>query len=336
MAVNENTNRNINPAIYYNGNTLLSKNALINFIIGERGNGKTYFFKKWAIKDFIKNKNEWIWLRRYDTEFDDISLYFNDIAHEFPNVEFKVGSGKFYINGEVAGYYFPLSKHLTKKSIPYPNVNKIIFDEFIIPKGNYHYLPKEVDVFFETVETIARLRDVRCFLVANAVTEINPYFTYFNLKLEGRFTRQGDILVEKTESADYREVKKDTRFGKVIAKTDYGKYAINNEFVNDNHDFIMKRTENAKILFNININGKLLGIWCDYKNGKLFASFKTDTEQVTICFTTDDMKPNYLMLNSRSNNLKVLKNAISYGYLYYESFKVKTYMLEVIKLLNIK
>lgn len=336
MAVNENLNQKINPAIYYNGNTLLSKNALINFIIGERGNGKTYFFKKWAIKDFIKNKNEWIWLRRYDTEFDDISLYFNDIAHEFPNVEFKVGSGKFYINGEVAGYYFPLSKHLTKKSIPYPNVNKIIFDEFIIPKGNYHYLPKEVDVFFETVETIARLRDVRCFLVANAVTEINPYFTYFNLKLEGRFTRQGDILVEKTESADYREVKKDTRFGKVIAKTDYGKYAINNEFVNDNHDFIMKRTEFAKIMFNININGKLIGIWCDYKQGKLFASFKTDATQITICFTTDDMKPNYLMLNSRSNNIKVLKNAISYGYLYYESFKVKTYMLEVIKLLNIK
>lgn len=336
MAELVNYNRQVNTDIYYNGSTLLSKNALINFVVGERGNGKTYFFKKWCIKDFLKNGAEFIWLRRYDTEFDDISLFFNDIAHEFPNVEFKVGKGKFYINDKVAGYFFPLSKHLTKKSIPYPNVTKIIFDEFIIPKGNYHYLPKEVDVFFETVETIARLRDVRCFLIANAVTEINPYFTYFNLKLEGRFTRVGDICVEKTDSADYRQVKKDTRFGKLISKTEYGKYAIENEFVNDNHEFIEKRTQNAKIMFNISINNKLIGIWCDYKEGKLYASFKTDAMQTTVCFTNDEMKPNYLMLNSRSNNIKTLKNAISYGYLYYESFKVKTYMLEVIKLLAIK
>lgn len=329
-------NKQVNTSIYYNGQTLLSKNALINFIVGERGNGKTYFFKKWCVKDFLRNGNEFVWLRRYDTELDDIDLFFNDIAWEFPNHEFAVKGGKFYVDKKVCGYYFPLSKAITKKSIPYPNVTKIIFDEFLITKNNYHYLSKEVESFLDTVETIARLRDVRCFLIANAISEVNPYFTYFNIQLTGRFTRIGDILVERTDSADYRVVKKDTRFGKLIQNTSYGRYAIENEFVNDNHEFIEKRTEFARNIFNISINNKLIGIWIDYKVGKVYASFKYNPEMATICLTNEEMRPNYLMLNSRSNNLKMLKNAISYGYLYYESFKVKTYMLEVLKLLNIR
>ena len=33
----------------------LSYNALFNFVVGSRGCGKTYGFKKWAAEDFIKN-----------------------------------------------------------------------------------------------------------------------------------------------------------------------------------------------------------------------------------------------------------------------------------------
>lgn len=32
----------------------LSYNALFNFVVGSRGCGKTYGFKKWAAEDFIK------------------------------------------------------------------------------------------------------------------------------------------------------------------------------------------------------------------------------------------------------------------------------------------
>lgn len=327
---------NINNAIYYSNHELLTRNALFNFIIGERGNGKTYSFKKWSIDDFLKNKNEFVWIRRYDTELDDIGLFFNDIRNQYPTHEFEVKGGCFYIDKKVAGYYFPLSKAITKKSIPYPNVTKIIFDEFIIDKGSYHYLPKEVDLFLEVVETISRLRDVRCFLIANSISEINPYFTYFNLRCEGRFTKFGDILVEKTQSLHYREVKRNTRFGKIINNTDYGRYAIDNEFIRDNHEFIEKKPENAKNLFNIVVNKKTLGIWADSRNTKIYASFKYNPSLVTLSLTTDDMRPNMFLLKGRSYNLTLLKNAITYGFLYYESFKVKAQMLDVIKLINIR
>ena len=38
--------------MYYSRNDLLSYNALFNFVVGERGTGKTYQFKDWCINDF--------------------------------------------------------------------------------------------------------------------------------------------------------------------------------------------------------------------------------------------------------------------------------------------
>ena len=43
--------------MYYNYNNLFSRNAMFNFIIGERGVGKTYGILKKAVKDFIKTKD---------------------------------------------------------------------------------------------------------------------------------------------------------------------------------------------------------------------------------------------------------------------------------------
>lgn len=74
--------------IYLDLNRTLSYNALFTFIIGNRGGGKTYGFKQWAINDFIKNKKQFIYLRRYKTELIDVNKFFADIQHEFPNFHY--------------------------------------------------------------------------------------------------------------------------------------------------------------------------------------------------------------------------------------------------------
>ena len=163
--------------MYYSRNDLLSYNALFNFVVGERGTGKTYQFKDWAISDFIKNKNQFVYVRRYKTEFKDIGNFFDDMIKKYPEHEFSVAHGKFYIDKEIAGFYIPLSTSITKKSVAYPNVNKIGFDEFILEKSTLHYLPNEVNAFLGLYETIARDRNnVRVMFMANSVTLINPYF----------------------------------------------------------------------------------------------------------------------------------------------------------------
>lgn len=327
----------MNPLFYYNPQKLLSYNCLWNFINGERGNGKTYAFKKLCIDRFIKAKEEFIWLRRYETELDDINLFFNDIKDKYPNHEFSVKGGKFYTDNEICGYYFPLSKGLTKKSIPYNKVKRIVFDEYIIEKSNYHYLHNEVKCLLDLYETVARTRDVYLYCVANSISELNPYHLYFNMKATGHFTKiKDDIMLETTESIEYRQVKEQTRFGKMIKGTDYEKYAIHNQFVNDNKTFIEKKTPKSQNRFNIKYGNRIIGIWVDTNVGKIFCCSKYNATLPTYCITVNDLEPNYLILKAKSNYMTMLKNAYEYGYIYYEDMKIKGIMMNVQKYMNIK
>ena len=234
--------------IYLDLNRTLSYNALFTFIIGNRGGGKTYGFKQWAINDFIKNKKQFIYLRRYKTELIDVNKFFADIQHEFPNHEFKIRGKEFLIDDEVAGWAVALSTALTKKSVPYPNVNKIGFDEFLIAKSAIHYMSNEVMSFLEFYSTVERLRtgnlsdDVRVIFMGNNISIINPYFQYFKLKpnLNKEFTRKGDILIQYYSNIEYIQKMKQTRFGKLIEGTEYANYAIENKSLTEKEEFIEK------------------------------------------------------------------------------------------------
>lgn len=55
-------------SMYYNADDTLSRNRLFNFVVGARGAGKTYGAKKRAIKNFTEKGEQFVYLRRYDTE----------------------------------------------------------------------------------------------------------------------------------------------------------------------------------------------------------------------------------------------------------------------------
>lgn len=235
------------------------------------------------------------------------------------------------------GFYSPLSKGITKKSVSFPKVNKIIFDEFLITKGNYHYLKNEVQCYFDMYETIARLKTVKAYFIANSTSEINPWWSFFGIKTTGRFTKvKTDLIVETTDSVDYRQIKRQSRFGKLIEGTEYAQYSIENKFVFDNKEFIEEKTPNSRNAFNVVYNRTTIGIWIDTTQGKIYCSRKHNPDLPNYCITTEDMKPNYLILKASSNYLKMLKNAFEMGYIYYENIKVKGIMTEVRKYLNIK
>jgi spore photoproduct lyase len=207
--------------MYYNGNEALTHNKLFNFIVGNRGSGKTFWSKEWAIKDYIKNKNQFVYLRRYKEELKAKSKFFDDINYKFPDIEFKIKGQNILINDEIAGTFMSLSTAKINKSNAYPNVNKIIFDEFILDKGYYHYIPDEVVNFLELYETISRMRidsetmkevnPVRVFFLSNAITVSNPYFLYFNMRVnpDKKFQHfKDDLLVELVANRDFIEMKK--------------------------------------------------------------------------------------------------------------------------------
>lgn len=86
-----------------------------------------------------------------------------------------------------------------------------------------YYLHNEVDVFLNLIETIARMRDVRVFLLGNAGNIItNPYFLYFDLQIpyntDIKTYKDGLILLQYMKNEEYRQAKANTRFGKLVAR----------------------------------------------------------------------------------------------------------------------
>ena len=87
----------MNKEMYYNPSKLLSYNAFLSLVIGERGVGKTYGFKKFCINHYIKKKKKFAWLRRFGTDLGETfgdpkepDKFFKGIKTEFPKHDFSV------------------------------------------------------------------------------------------------------------------------------------------------------------------------------------------------------------------------------------------------------
>ena len=172
--------------MFYNYNKILSYNAFINILIGERGVGKTYGASKMVTNRFIKRKEEFAYIRRYKPEIKKaVPQFFEALKNnnEFPNHNLYTKNNKFYCDDEICGHAMTLSTAQDLKSSNFSKVTTIIFDEFIIEEGQKkYYLQNEVLVFLNLIETIARMRDIKVFMLANpANIYTNPYFLYFDL-----------------------------------------------------------------------------------------------------------------------------------------------------------
>lgn len=267
--------------MWYDVNETLSHNKLLNFVVGQRGVGKTYSCKRKVIQSFLRNGAQFVYLRRYDTElkYSQIEHFFSDIEHEFEGHEFQVKKGGVFTCDDMTmGWAISLSKAAQYKSVPFPKVDWIIFDEFIIDQGLIRYLPNEVETFNEMYSTIARLRDVKVLFLSNAITFTNPYFLYFDLRIPPNavFYKRGDILVHYVANPEYIEAAQSTRFGQIIQETNYGKYAIENQFLRDSDAYIRSLPPFSKCIGVIKIEGKDVGIF-ETKFGSYYLSSKYDS-----------------------------------------------------------
>lgn len=328
--------------MWYDIGKTLTYNCLFNFVIGNRGSGKTYGAKKRAIKQFLDKGYQFVYLRRYKEELDETAeSYFNDILlnEEFPNISIKYSAGEYYINDQLAGYAMALTKAKDYKSISYPMVYLIIFDEFLIEDTGYsRYLKNEVKHFLNFYMSIDRYRGCTVFFLANSVSMINPYTLYFDLQLPygSNIVRKGDVLLQLVQDSEFIENRKNTRFGKLIAGTEFAEYAIENKFVDDNKTFVQKKTEKAQYYFTFVYKGISYGVWVDWQAGKMFVSENVDPScRLVYSLTVEDHTPNTLLLSqiNKTHLFKTFVDNFKLGNVYYESMKIKSMTYEVIKML---
>lgn len=327
-------------SIYYDSTALLSYNCVFNFVIGNRGGGKTFDAKKKCINRFKKKGKQFVWVRRYQTEIDTLTEFWADIAPFFPDDKLTKEGNKLYINGDLAGYLVALSTSMQLKSVAFPLVATIVFDEFIIDKGRISYLKNEAHVFMELFETIARTRDnVTALFLGNAISIVNPYFEHFKIKplLNQRFTIKDGVCIEFYFNEEFIKMKESTRFGQLIKNTSYGEYNMFNKFLRDSDSFIAPRpvTANYK-MYQFIIDGFKYSMWRDVRMQAYYidTSFEDNFGQWRTWVNDPNLMNNndqsHILLKKTSVIVKQLQRLIEYGDIYFCDQNAKQRFYEIV------
>ena len=352
---------NIDTSMFWDPRRTLTHNMLFNVIVGNRGGGKSYGAKQWAIDNFIKNKEQFGYIRRYKEDLrEPMVQFFKDIEWQYPDYEFKTDSKYFYIrlkpadekqkwtDEDIAGYGFTLSTASNKKSISYPDITTLIFDEFLLDKGNQIYLPDEPIKLLNLYETVARPgtqhKRVVLFMLANALSITNPYFLFFGLKMPTKQDKNGKyiwkhptkpILVEDVKNDKFIDNKKNTEFGALVDGTKYADYSINNKFLLDDSTFIEKKSPKARYYFTFIYKDKKFGVWADFNEGKMWVSKDIDPSFILVyTLTLKDHQPNTMFLKSksRSSHFKTFIENYKIGNVRFENMDIKNMCYEVIQM----
>ena len=259
-----------------------SYDKFLNFILGGRGIGKTYGFKKDAIKRFKTKGEQFFYIKRHKTDMQNIDTFLNDMIENFPKDKFKISAGKkftrFYINGLEMGYAMPLSLYANLKSSSFNKVTTIIFDEFLPEKGGYNmYIPNEVEIFLNMVDSIFRQRNGHVYLLANKTSISSPYFSYFNITVNANkefntfnFNDSVKQILIQNCGDDYSKGDGEkSRFQTLIQGTRYGDYN-SGEFAYDTNDFIAKKEKTARYFATLYLDGFYYGVYIDTMLGKFY------------------------------------------------------------------
>lgn len=208
---------------YYSIDKLMNLNTTYAISFGERSRGKTYSALLYGIKTVVNSnyKDQFVYLRRFDKDITvpNCKNLFTAIEEngeitkitngKWTNIEYRAGCWYFYkidkkgnkVKSDKAfAYAFALRQFEHFKSLSFPNVRFICFDEFISRIG---YLSGEFQIFLNTVSTLVRDRDdVRIVLLGNTVSLDAPYFHSMGIYYKVKEMKVGSTLLFKSENSN--------------------------------------------------------------------------------------------------------------------------------------
>lgn len=181
-----------------------------------RSNGKSYSVKHECLNQFALNGSQFIYLRRWDTEIKKakVEQYFADcdikgIFGRNGYIECVSGKLLLYLEKEkgtyeynkplVIGYACALVTQAHYTGMAFPNVNDVIFEEFI---SRDSYIENEPSILMDFVSTVARDRNIRVWCVGNTLTRFTPYFTEWNMRKALQLS-EGESLMYHFDTGRY-------------------------------------------------------------------------------------------------------------------------------------
>lgn len=317
---------------YYNYAQLFSHNATIMGVVGGRGLGKTFGAKLKGTNDALKVAtfnhklveterrgktvsntvieadpvtSQFIYLRRYKEELALArATFFADYEYKYPDWDFRAQGWEAQASPvaykdmkhrpwSTIGYFVALSVAQNFKSVQFPNVKTIIFDEFIAEEG-VQYLPNEASKLINFYNTVDRSKDkTRILMLANSVSITNPYFIQYqvdpNKADKNGFIKQagGYLLWHFPEAKDYVSEVNKTAYGKFILATDpeYAAYAVSNQFADNGSNLVEEKDYKARYLMTLETRIGIFSVWYNFQKNVYYcqsARPKGDEDIVTI------------------------------------------------------
>lgn len=186
----------------------------IAFVYSGRNRGKSFEISSQLIADAWYDKKLFGYIRRNDCTSYDIEQYFEDKRDFISDmtdglycgITRQKGKLKFFsegsneetgevnrIIGEDCGYFFALSRQASYKSLQYPDVGNLIYEE-VLTDGTY--LSSEPEKLMNLYSTVRRSKeDFMMWLVSNTVSVVNPYSSSWGIYLAKN--KPGDIRLSK-------------------------------------------------------------------------------------------------------------------------------------------
>ena len=330
---------------YYGLGPVLSRNAVFNFVVGARGVGKTYSAKVWGVRDYLNNGNQFIYLRRYATELKSATqTLFADIAQEFPDYMFRCHGDILQMKRgdnkddkwEIIGYAIALSKAQQKKSVAYPRVTKIIYDEFIIDRGAIRYMPDEAKAFNDFYSTVDRYKDkTRVLFLANSVSIMNPYFIEYEIRprkgQEWVTKANGFICVHFPKSEKFTQGVYETRFGKFIKGTEYAQYAVGNDFSDNDDSLIARKTSESKYTCTIETVTGVFSLWIDYSGPHYYIQHRRPKQEFYWTLIPDRVNEDRILVDKTDPFLTRLRGAYARGRVFFDAPQSRNAFIGVFK-----
>lgn len=204
---------------FYSYDEIDKTGANYRVIYGERSNGKTFgYIVNHGFDNWYYRNEQFFYVRRIDEEirpsklnelWDTTALEYikNLCLKRYPEYyDFYIDAvrGKFYLKGrvekgkaeviDIIGHYCCLTKAHTIKSVQFPRVTTIAFDEFLYSVATGTYIKDEFNRLINLVSTIKRRRtNLVVYLLGNTVNRNSELLT--NMGINPRNINQGEIKV---------------------------------------------------------------------------------------------------------------------------------------------
>lgn len=259
---------------WYDYRHINSRNALWSFVAGPRSIGKTFGAKRDAVKDFLRDGSQTLWIRRSKTELTPAKAgFFDGVANLWPDHDFRVEGDAGQIRAEGGEWqtvvrFASLSLSSQLKGTEYPMVRKIVYDECYAEPGT-RYLAEEVDRLRNLWVTVNRSRtgndgraQVRVLLLGNVYELDNPWWLEFNFTPGREWQRaaNGDVVLHLVDASKYEQRVGETVYGNVLGTviTGYGK---GDYFLPDGGYMVKDRPADSKPFATLVTLRGVFGLW---------------------------------------------------------------------------